>query len=740
MQNRLLKTALTVGIPLLTASFGFGQAVAPAPSSTVTVRNGEEVVELTPFTVDAEKDVGYVATSSLMGSRMNTSLKDTASSISVLTAEFLADVAASNFSEALQWANNVQIDVGETVGVGDDNEPVLSYAKFRVRGIPATVTRNYFPWTLSTDTFNMDRIEEQRGPNSILFGIGAPGGVINASTKQGFLTRNFRKLGLQTGSYDSYRGTLDVNQAAWNKRLAFRFNAVHQRNRSWRQHVQDKTSRGHLTGTLKLTSTTSLRAEYETGDIDMNAARGTSPWDGFTSWAAAGMPTVVSATGQNLGALGLVSLGTAQRVTYLSNSNSVYNMANQLTSNGIGNRPLPESLSDRSINVGGPGQKRLGHYNATSIFLDQRIGERTFVQLAYNHQDDANQSYMAGIGRSENNRLKADPMQFLPNGAPNPNVGRYFLEGDRWAKISKENRSDNSRLQLSRDQDFGKWGNYRVAGMGEFRWTNYRQISEYESWAGSAFNSNPEGANNVVWRRTYVEEGEWGTYYISSPLINGLIKDMPNPIPGAGRPATISSAWVKTAAPTENVDYLKTMLVGGQARYFKNRLVLGLGYRRDSLKRVLRGGVRDPQTLEFTTDYSAAATEARYARANTKTLGAVAHLTKNISAFFNYSNSFDLPNNQRVLPNSKTAGNSESEGKDFGLAFTLLDDRINLRVNRYTTDVKGGVQFLFTSTADNPSVINANLLRILVDNGFLTQAQADARRIDTSGTFFDRHM
>src|SRR5690606_24847476 len=53
-----------------------------------------DAVVLSPFTVDASQDKGYRATSTLAGSRINTSLRDVASSISVVTSEFLRDTAA----------------------------------------------------------------------------------------------------------------------------------------------------------------------------------------------------------------------------------------------------------------------------------------------------------------------------------------------------------------------------------------------------------------------------------------------------------------------------------------------------------------------------------------------------------------------------------------------------------------------------------------------------------------------
>lgn len=55
------------------------------------------VVQLSPFQVSSEKDVGYLANNTLAGSRIRTNLADVANAISVFTPEFIADLNA--FSE-----------------------------------------------------------------------------------------------------------------------------------------------------------------------------------------------------------------------------------------------------------------------------------------------------------------------------------------------------------------------------------------------------------------------------------------------------------------------------------------------------------------------------------------------------------------------------------------------------------------------------------------------------------------
>ena len=51
----------------------------------------EEVYELSPFTVEDDEYIGYLAISTLAGTRLNTRLEDIGTSISVLTKEFLED-------------------------------------------------------------------------------------------------------------------------------------------------------------------------------------------------------------------------------------------------------------------------------------------------------------------------------------------------------------------------------------------------------------------------------------------------------------------------------------------------------------------------------------------------------------------------------------------------------------------------------------------------------------------------
>src|SRR5262245_52329741 len=105
---------LIAGSSLLFLLKGVGFAhsqTAPAHSPTAT----EPVVELSPFEVRPDSDVGYQAVNTTNGSRLNTRLKDTPASISPFTPEFLSDIAATNLSDMLGYATNVELDTEDAV-------------------------------------------------------------------------------------------------------------------------------------------------------------------------------------------------------------------------------------------------------------------------------------------------------------------------------------------------------------------------------------------------------------------------------------------------------------------------------------------------------------------------------------------------------------------------------------------------------------------------------------------------
>jgi outer membrane receptor for monomeric catechols len=312
-------------------------------------------------------------------------------------------------------------------------------------------------------------------------------------------------------------------------------------------------------------------------------------------------------------------------------------------------------------------------------------------------------------------------------------VGKYFVEGETWIWDWGQ-RTDNTRATIAHELDVGKWGRYRFAGMGEYEWRSFRMNQIYEVWDGAPFHASPENAANVVRRRNYVTFGDWDSFYRSMPLETGLLRGVPDPIvPGR----TLNSTFLprNPSQTRDNPENQTTFLLAAQARYFKNRLVLGAGYRQDKLNVLTRGTTRDADNV-ITTDYSNN-TFAEY-DGKTKTLGAVLHATKNISVFYNYSNNFSLPPNIFLVPDGKRASNPEGQGTDYGISIDLFDGKVSARASYFKTDLVNGAASAYGGSTTAPDAVGDFILNALVDAGRITAAEADTHRVVNTGSTFGR--
>jgi hypothetical protein len=300
-------TAAVLSLAVVPRSFG--QAVATEPTtttSTVTTttptqptavastETTEEVVRLSPFIVDATADKGgYKATSTLAGTRVRTDLKDVASSISVVTQQFLQDTGAKNNADLLVYTPSTEVagirgNFSGVAGTGIYQENTVSTTT-RVRGLDsADNTRDYFLTDIPWDGFNVGRVDLQRGPNSILFGVGSPAGIINTSLNDAMFKTAYR-VEDRIDQYGSMRNEIDFNQNIVPGVLSIRVAAVKDNELYEQKPAFNNSTRfyGALRFDPKIFSEknhTSIRAKFEKGDVSSNNPRSVPPNDDYTRW------------------------------------------------------------------------------------------------------------------------------------------------------------------------------------------------------------------------------------------------------------------------------------------------------------------------------------------------------------------------------------------------------------------------------------------------------------------------
>jgi hypothetical protein len=260
----------------------------------------DDILLLSPFEVEASSNVGYLATQTLAGTRIKTDLKDVGSAISVVTKEMLRDTGATDNQTLLSYTTNTEVGgtsgnfagfVGDSGSLDETDSLMRPNSNTRVRGLTsADNTRDYFVSEIPWDSYNTERVDMQRGPNAILFGLGSPAGIINSSTNTANFDASTGNVEVRADRWGSFRTSVDYNQIIIPGELAVRFDALYDDTKFRQQQAYEKDKR--MYAALRYAPsflnndnvTTQLRVNYEHGEIDANRPRTLTPTDTITAW------------------------------------------------------------------------------------------------------------------------------------------------------------------------------------------------------------------------------------------------------------------------------------------------------------------------------------------------------------------------------------------------------------------------------------------------------------------------
>lgn len=210
-------------------------SVAEQPQSATilpTVRVvGQAVYDSTdPYNPDYNLPNASTAT------KTDTPIMETPFSIQVVPKQVMEDVQAVRPGDALNYVSGIYQGAGNS---GD----WLDWSRRRgFDNFPAGDYRNGAAFPLASawggrDLANVERIEVLKGPASLLYGLTAPGGVVNYVTKQPLATPYY-SLQQQFGSYDFYRTTVDATGPINDdKSLLYRLNLAYKDANSFRDLV-----------------------------------------------------------------------------------------------------------------------------------------------------------------------------------------------------------------------------------------------------------------------------------------------------------------------------------------------------------------------------------------------------------------------------------------------------------------------------------------------------------------------
>lgn len=270
-------------------------ASAPAAAKLAT---DDGVAVLSPFQVSEDKDYGYLKTNSVTATRIGMPIQNTPISVSVMTKDFLDDSNIRSITDIFRYTSS---------GSGDNRFAMARPANsatpqggFTLRGFGVnSLLRNGVSRYIGYNVNNVDRIEVVKGPASVFFGAGYPGGVINYVTKQPSFSKIPTTTSYTAGSDGVNRALLD-NNSILSKSAALRVVGSWENSKSQRAFEYNKTN--SLTANLALIPFESgkvrLTAEVEAYDSKFNANAG--DWfypDGWLQAYAAPTPALIAAAG-----------------------------------------------------------------------------------------------------------------------------------------------------------------------------------------------------------------------------------------------------------------------------------------------------------------------------------------------------------------------------------------------------------------------------------------------------------
>lgn len=262
--KRTDKTILTIAACMILTAVVYAQDATPPPDQA----KEDQPLVLDPFTVTSQKDAGYMPTNAASGTRIALPLVSTPLAISIMTSELMKDKGMASVDEAIRFMPGIRRNANNS-------------DQFTIRGFQARAARrNFFSDAADLSegrgknvTAEIDRIEVLKGPSTVLFGFGNPGGVINIMTKRP-LRKQTTMLTLEGGDFDLFRSVVDVTGPVLKKgetELLYRAIASYEDAGGFRDF--ESREQKFLNAQLQLNhKRTSVRAEFRFQDLTEHEA------------------------------------------------------------------------------------------------------------------------------------------------------------------------------------------------------------------------------------------------------------------------------------------------------------------------------------------------------------------------------------------------------------------------------------------------------------------------------------
>jgi hypothetical protein len=321
-RSSLLCRALALSSALFGASTALAQSAPSAGDISKYDRNGNgrldpdeaaamraaepsssgsgDIVALSPFEVRADDDHGYLASSTMSGTRLNSKIEDLGAAITVITKQQLEDTAAVDINDIFTYEANTEGTNQFTAssvnvnGLTTDSVQQSPQTANRVRGIgAANLSVGGFEANprIPVDSYNLDSVEIVRGANSNLAGLGDASGTVNLNQSQGNLSRPSTELTMRGDSWGGYRATVNLNRPVIQNKLAVRVAALYDSKGFIRKPSGDLQRRQYIATTYRPFLNTTIHGSAEFITDKRQTPNAQTPRDTISYWLQNGRPT-----------------------------------------------------------------------------------------------------------------------------------------------------------------------------------------------------------------------------------------------------------------------------------------------------------------------------------------------------------------------------------------------------------------------------------------------------------------
>lgn len=372
-------------------------------------------------------------------------------------------------------------------------------------------------------------------------------------------------------------------------------------------------------------------------------------------------------------------------------------------------------------------------FHAFNIALEQRAWEdRVGVEVAYDTQRVDRRSKNAAFSANNGNHIRIDANQVLPTGQINPNYGRPFTYAygqSTWTNNLSQRETLRATAFLKYDfseQESGwkRWlGRHTVTGL--YEENSLEEISYRHRLAvdGAAARSLNPSINAFARRPGAV-------IYLGPSIIGNTnplqLEPIRVPVIQAGTVSTPASYFVRAGNATDPGAFVSTPVSlveitdGGNAQrdviksqafllqsyWLQDHLISLVGWRRDEDYFVSQpiafvanpADANDPGKVHYNfDDFNFARTPPPNVAAEIMTYSGVLRWPQKLvklpagidfSVFYNQSANF-TPSGGRVNAFNEPLASPQGDTREYGFNLTLLDNKLNLRVNWFETKVTG---------------------------------------------------